>query len=67
MVLCVNKVKKSYSRIGPTLRKISNINKVLEIMTIWGESKIPYLFSINVNKPKNMILRKFWVFLSWLR
>jgi hypothetical protein len=33
---CVEKVSKSYSKVGPTLRKINNIKKVIEILSVWG-------------------------------
>lgn len=36
---------------GPALRKIANISKVIEILSVWGKSKIPYLFSIDVAHP----------------
>lgn len=36
---------------GPTLRKISNITKVIEILSVWGKSKIPYLFSVDIAQP----------------
>jgi hypothetical protein len=46
---CDESVKKSYSKIGPTLRKISNIKKTIEVMSVWKNSKLPYLLSINAN------------------
>lgn len=33
---CMEKLHKSYSKVGPTLRKINNISKVIEIMSVWG-------------------------------
>jgi hypothetical protein len=34
--VCVEKVSKSYFKVGPTLRKINNIKKVIEILSVWG-------------------------------
>lgn len=48
---CVERVRNSYSKIGPTLRKINNISRVIDIMSIWGQSKLPYLLSIDINHP----------------
>ena len=36
MATCVQRVNNSYSKIGPILRKINNIGKVIEIMAVWG-------------------------------
>lgn len=48
---CKDKLRGSYSKVAPALRKIANISKVIEILSVWGKSKIPYLFSIDTSQP----------------
>lgn len=51
LTACVDRVRKGYAKIGPAVHKINNIKKVLEIMTIWGKAKLPYLLSIDADHP----------------
>ena len=35
----------------PTINKINNIKKVIGIISIWGQAKLPYLLSVDVANP----------------
>ena len=48
---CMERVRKNYSKIGPAIHKINNIKKVIEITSIWGKAKLPYLLSIDTTHP----------------
>lgn len=51
LAITIDRVNKGYSKIGPKLHKINNIEKVLQITKIWGAAKLPYIISIDVKHP----------------